>query len=293
MPLNIITAEERLKPNRSVKLALLGEYGIGKTTQLLTMDQNDVFLADLEAGDLAVQQFTGKSINVFNEAAARGIHPWEITKALTCWLCGPSPSAPVDSKAHNYVYSKAAYDMICSNDYFGDPKVISPETHIFMDSITKASLWAFDWSQRQEESFSEKTGKPDTRGAYGLVGRELVTWLTHIQHGAKSAIVAGILDTNKDDLGRITHDPQIAGSMTAKALPGIFDQVTTLTLLDFNGAKHRAFVNTKINDWNYPAKDRSGCLGMVEEPHLGKLLAKIRAGKRLDNIVTSIPTQNV
>lgn len=32
-----------------------------------------------------------------------------------------------------------------------------------------------------------------------------------------------------------------------------------------------------INTWGYPAKDRSGYLNMVEEPHLGRLLAKIKA----------------
>jgi hypothetical protein len=29
---------------------------------------------------------------------------------------------------------------------------------------------------------SEKTGKPDVRGAYGLHGREMIGWLTHLQH---------------------------------------------------------------------------------------------------------------
>ena len=29
------------------------------------------------------------------------------------------------------------------------------------------------------------------------------------------------------------------------------------------------------NPWAYPAKDRSGCLEQIEEPHLGKLITKL------------------
>ena len=32
-----------------------------------------------------------------------------------------------------------------------------------------------------------------------------------------------------------------------------------------------------INPWGFPAKDRSGRLDQVEEPHLGRLMTKIRA----------------
>ena len=38
----------------------------------------------------------------------------------------------------------------------------------------------------------------------------------------------------------------------------------------------RAFVCQTLNPWGYPAKDRSGRLDLVEEPHLGRLMEKIR-----------------
>jgi hypothetical protein len=37
----------------------------------------------------------------------------------------------------------------------------------------------------------------------------------------------------------------------------------------------RAFICTSPNRWNFPAKDRSGRLEQIEEPHLGKLLTKL------------------
>lgn len=44
-----------------------------------------------------------------------------------------------------------------------------------------------------------------------------------------------------------------------------------------DGTEVRSFVCHTLNPWGYPAKDRSGCLNMVEEPDQGKLLAKIKA----------------
>ena len=38
---------------------------------------------------------------------------------------------------------------------------------------------------------------------------------------------------------------------------------------------YRAFVCQTLNEWGYPAKDRSGKLNVVEEPHLGKLINKL------------------
>ena len=47
---------------------------------------------------------------------------------------------------------------------------------------------------------------------------------------------------------------------------------------DENTGTYRAFVCQTLNEWGYPAKDRSGRLDVLEEPHLGKLLAKMSGG---------------
>ena len=41
--------------------------------------------------------------------------------------------------------------------------------------------------------------------------------------------------------------------------------------------KSQAFVCTPDNQWNYPAKDRSGRLAPIEQPDLGMLLSKLTA----------------
>ena len=48
---------------------------------------------------------------------------------------------------------------------------------------------------------------------------------------------------------------------------------------DENGNSWREFVCRTDNPEGFPAKDRSGKLETVEEPHLGKLLEKLMAPK--------------
>ena len=85
-------------------------------------------------------------------------------------------------------------------------------------------------------------------------------------------------DERLDDFNRKVFQPQIDGSKTGLELPGIVDEVITMAELKADGGDpYRAFVCHTINPWGFPAKDRSGRLGPVEEPHLGRLMDKIRA----------------
>jgi len=64
-------------------------------------------------------------------------------------------------------------------------------------------------------------------------------------------------------------------------LPGIVDEVVTLAEIKAeDGASYRAFVCHTLNAWGYPAKDRSGRLDPIEEPHLGRLMEKIAGPAR-------------
>jgi len=137
----------------------------------------------------------------------------------------------------------------------------------------------FQWCRGQAEAFSDKTGKSDIRGAYGLHGREMIAWLTHLQHTrGKNVIFVGVLDEKLDDFNRRVFSPQIDGAKTGLELPGIVDEVLTLAeIKDEAGKPYRAFVCQTLNPWGFPAKDRSGRLDIVEEPHLGRLFEKIRS----------------
>ena len=146
----------------------------------------------------------------------------------------------------------------------------------FVDSITVLSRLALTWARVQPAAFSERTGKPDSRGAYGLLGQEMITALTHLQHArGKNVVFVAILDERIDDFNRKVFVAQIEGSKTALELPGIVDQVVTFSELKTeDGTSYRAFVCQTVNPWGFPAKDRSGHLDVVEEPDLLKLIRK-------------------
>jgi len=262
MALPIISADQRLPEPRGVKGTIFGKSGIGKTSLLWTLDPETTLFIDLEAGDLAIEGWSGDSVRP---------RTWAECRDFSVFIGGPNPALRDDQ-----VYSEAHYAAVCER--FGDPASLDRYHTVFIDSITVAGRLCFQWCKGQPEAFPEKTGKPDVCGAYGLHGREMIAWLTHLQHTrAKNVWFVGILDEKLDDFNRRIFQPQIDGSKTGLELPGIVDEVLTMAeIKDDAGAPYRAFVCQTINPWNFPAKDRSGRLDLIEEPHLGRLMTKIR-----------------
>jgi len=262
MGLPIITADQRLAEPRGVKAAIFGASGRGKTTLLRTLNSGTTLFYDLEAGDLAVE---GLAVDTIRPRT------WRECRDFAVFIGGANPALREDQP-----FSKEHYEAVCAK--FGDPALLEKYDTIFVDSITVAGRLCFQWCKGQPEATSEKTGKPDVRGAYGLHGREMIAWLTHLQHTrAKNVIFVGILDEKLDDFNRKVFVPQIDGSKTGLELPGIVDEVLTLASLpDDKGVPQRVFVCHTQNEWGYPAKDRSGRLDLLEPPHLGKLIEKIR-----------------
>jgi hypothetical protein len=266
MSLPIISADQRLTEPRGIKGCIFGKSGIGKTSLLWTLDPAATLFMDLEAGDLAIEGWPGDTIRP---------RTWTECRDFAVFIGGPNPSFRDDQP-----YSQAHFDAVSAR--FGERAVLDRYQTIFIDSITVAGRLCFQWCKGQPEALSEKTGKPDVRGAYGLHGRELIGWLTHLQHTrAKNVWFVGILDEKLDDFNRRFFSAQIDGSKTGNELPGIVDQVITMAEMKADdGSAYRAFVCQTLNPWGYPAKDRSGRLDLVEEPHLGRLMEKIRGPVR-------------
>ena len=262
MALPIISADQRLAEPRGIKGTIFGKSGIGKTSLLWTLDSATTLFIDLEAGDLAIEGWSGDSVRP---------RTWAECRDFAVFIGGPNPALRDDQ-----VYSEAHFAAVCER--FGDPASLDRYHTVFIDSITVAGRLCFQWCKGQPEAFSEKTGKPDVRGAYGLHGREMIAWLTHLQHTrAKNVWFVGILDERLDDFNRKVFQPQIDGSKTGLELPGIVDEVITMAeLRDAEDRPTRAFVCHTLNPWGFPAKDRSGRLDVSEEPHLGRLMDKIR-----------------
>ena len=260
--LPIITADQRLAEHHGIKGVIFGRSGIGKTSLLWTLNASTTLFLDLEAGDLAVE---GLEIDTLRPRT------WKECRDFAVFIGGPNPALRDDQ-----AYSAAHYAAVCKK--FGDPEALAKYDTVFIDSITVAGRLCFQWCKGQPEAHSEKTGKPDVRGAYGLHGREMIAWLTHLQHTrGKNVWFVGILDEKLDDFNRKVFVPQIDGAKTGLELPGIVDQVITMAeIKGEDGQLQRGFVCLTLNPWGYPAKDRSGRLDLLEVPHLGRLMDKIR-----------------
>ncbi|WP_342269451.1 ATP-binding protein [Rickettsia endosymbiont of Orchestes rusci] len=212
---------------------------------------------------------------------------WQECRDFAVFIGGANPSV-----RDNGIYGKAHYEDVCRR--FGDSAAIDKYETIFIDSITVAGRLCLQWCKSQPQAVSERTGKEDMRSMYGLHGQEMITWLTHLQHArAKNTWFVGILEEKQDEYNRRTFGLQIDGSKTANELPGIVDQVITMAQVKIEGKESRAFINHTLNPYGYPAKDRSGKLEMIEPPHLGNLMAKIKGStkpiyKDLNQQVTTI-----
>jgi hypothetical protein len=265
--MQIISADERLRERRGAKILLLGPVAVGKTWQLRTLNPDRTLFVDIEAGDLAVLDLPVPTIR---------IDDWPAARDLACRIGGPNKSFPPTA-----AYSPAHFEAI--GGYLED---LDRYDTIFVDSLTAITRLSFRWAEQQPEAFSERTGRKDLRGAYGLHAREMILWLNALQHArAKNVIFVGILERVVDELKNVEWQLQSEGSKTSRELPGIVDQIITYQFLDFDDGKPpmRGFVCTSPNAWGFPGKDRSGRLDQIEQPDLGKLLTKLTNHRRSEN----------
>lgn len=273
MGIQIITADERLSAaNNKTSVAIFGPPGVGKTSLLNTLPADYTVCLDLEAGLKSVQGWKGSSIPVRTFADFRD---------LAVLIGGADPSAET-------WYSQAHLDHV--RQTYADTGLeafLASKPVVFIDSITDLTRQAMAYAKTQPEAFSEKTGKPDIRGAYGLLGRDVIAALKHLQHAdGKTVIFVGVLEKVTDDFNVTSWQPQMEGAKAGRELPGIVDQVISMHLFSKDASDEwtlnergteRRFVCTAGNPFGLPAKDRSGNLNVTEAPDLNALLAKINS----------------
>jgi hypothetical protein len=276
MSLRLVTAAMRLSTAiAKTTMCILGPSGSGKTSLIRGLPGKDTLCLDFEAGLMSVQDWDGDSIP---------IRSFEDARDIACLIGGVNPAAdPAGyySEGHHAHVVKTYPDLA---------ELVSAKRYIFVDSITDLSRQAMAWSKQQPEAVSERTGKPDVRGAYGLLAREMITLLKHLQHAeGRTTIFVGILEQITDEFGRVTWQPQLEGGKVARELPGIVDQVATLGLFEPEGdgwrhdpvkGRTRRLVCQTVNPFGLPAKDRSGRLAVTEPADLSALLTKIHVHKK-------------
>jgi AAA domain len=261
MSLQLLDAQTRLNEPRGPKILICGPAAVGKTSLLRTVSPEALattLLIDLEAGDLPITNLPLASIRP---------RTWPDLRDIAVAIGGPDPGRASGA------YSQGHHESVVT-----DPDLASLARFniVFVDSFTDLSRRCRAWSEQQPEALNQY-GKKDTRGVYGLVARELLGWTQQIQHArSRTIILVAILERISDDYGVSSWRIQLEGQRTGRELPAILDEIITMTwIATTSGKSIRAFICDPHNAWGYPTKDRSGKLDPIEEPHLGKLLAKL------------------
>jgi hypothetical protein len=267
MTLKIVTVAERLAAaEQKISIVVAGPFGVGKTSLVRTLDADRTIMIDCEAGMLPVRDWGGRSITIraypdFVDIAAfvGGVDP------------AASPAAP---------FSAAHFDHVRKT--YRNIDLTGADTY-FIDSLSEITRLALVWAQTQPGAFSERSGRPDLRNTYGLMAKEVMRTLRHLQHApAQTVVFVCGLQRGSDNPGR--WELQLEGNKVGRELPFVTDELIVLDLFDWTESgwkhapgtgEHHALCCASSNAWSLPSKDRSGRLEVIEEPHLGRLIAKI------------------
>ena len=180
----------------------------------LDADRRDTTLFfDLEAGDLAIEGWSGDTIRP---------RTWEECRDFAVFIGGPNPALRDDQP-----YSQAHFDEVCAK--FGDPAALDRYETIFIDSITVAGRLCFQWCEGPARGLLGEDRQAG-RARRLRAARPRDDRLAHppAAHAAKNVLFVGILDEKLDDFNRKVFVPQIDGAKTGLELPGIVDEVMTM-----------------------------------------------------------------
>ena len=175
MAFRIISADERLSAaENKTSFAIFGPPGIGKTTLLKSLASDRHRLPrprsrhEVGAG-LAGRQHPGPQL-----------HRVPRSRVLIGGV-GSRRSTEAPGTAQRYHAHSA--EPAPRQRHRGVPRQRGRSSS--SNSITDLTRQAMAYASQQPEAFSERSGKPDVRGAYGLLGREVIQALKHLQHAPR------------------------------------------------------------------------------------------------------------
>lgn len=120
----------------------------------------------------------------------------------------------------------------------------------------------------------------DGRKAYGEHNDTALTLIEELLESDKHVVLLAHTARQEDsDTGELLYYPSFEGKSFVEAV--VYDMPHVLfmeeVIDDESGEKYRA-LRARQGDTNKRCKTRGGCLGELEEPHLGRLIKKLQSG---------------
>jgi hypothetical protein len=122
-----------------------------------------------------------------------------------------------------------------------------------------------------------KASCKDGRQQYGMLADQMNQVIRDFRDLDYDVYMSAQQEYDKDDYsGMMINRAKMPGKQLGASLPYFFDEVFQLTTATTPQGQSYRVLRTQGDTAN-DAKDRSGCLAPVEEPHLGKIFAKIKS----------------
>lgn len=178
---------------------------------------------------------------------------------------------------------------------FGNPSITYDMPVIQVNTIEQlieAELWARTSNEARQfqtvcvDSISEiaevvlakaKKDAKDPRQAYGVLLDKIIMVIKAFRDlPGKHVLMLAKEEQIKDgDTGVILRGPAMPGAKAGPAAPYLFDEVFNLNKAkDAQSGMEYRYLRTQP-DLKYDAKDRSGALAVIEQPHIGYIIDKI------------------
>lgn len=138
---------------------------------------------------------------------------------------------------------------------------------VCIDSLSEVAEVVLNNAKRQVK---------DPRQAYGELLEKMETVVRYFRDlPGRNVYMSAKMEPMKDELtGVVRYGPSMPGSKLGQKLPYFFDEVFRLGINKTPQGESYRFLQTQP-DIQYEAKDRSGVLGNIEQPHLTNIFNKI------------------
>lgn len=122
----------------------------------------------------------------------------------------------------------------------------------------------------------EKKASKDPRQAYGALSEQMQDLLRAFRDiPGRNVYMSAKMDRQKDEqTGAMLYGPSMPGAKLGQGIPYLFDEVFVLRSERADDGQVYRTLQTS-GDFQYVAKDRSGCLDLYEAPNLSSIAAKI------------------